>query len=112
MHRFLSNALALLLVLAFSPALWASEALWIDVRSVDEYNAGHVSQAVNIPHTEIIGRIGEVTEDEDALVYVYCRSGRRSGLAKDWLEQAGYTNVVNLGGYSDAQAKASELATQ
>ena len=106
MFRFLSSALTLLIVLVFSSSLWAAEALWIDVRSADEYNIEHVSAAVNIPYTEINGRIGEVTGDRDALIYVYCRSGRRSGIAKDSLEQAGYTNVVNLGGLEDAKIKA------
>lgn len=89
-------------------ALWASDPFWIDVRSADEYQSGHVAEAVNIPYTEIGGRIGEVTEDKDAVIYVYCRSGRRSGIARETLMKVGYTNVINLGGLEDAQAKASE----
>ena len=112
MFRFLVNVPVVLLLLALSAGIQAEEALWIDVRSAEEYNTEHVSQAVNIPYTEIAGRIGEVTEDKEALIYVYCRSGRRSGIAKDTLEAEGFTHVTNLGGLQDAQAKALEMAVQ
>jgi phage shock protein E len=103
--------LCALLWLVVSCSLWAGEAFWIDVRSAEEYATEHVSPAVNIPHTEIAARIAEVTTDKDALIYLYCRSGRRSGLAKDALEQAGYTSVINLGGLKDAQYTAARLET-
>jgi phage shock protein E len=109
MRRNPLGKLCVLLSLLVSCSLWAGEALWIDVRSAEEYATGHVSPAVNIPHTEIAARIAEVTTEKDDLIYLYCRSGRRSGLAKDALEQAGYTNVVNLGGLQDAQQAASRL---
>jgi phage shock protein E len=111
MFRNAMPKLVLLLSLFLSCSLWAQDPLWIDVRSADEYAAGHVSPAVNIPHTEIAARIGEVTTDKDALIYLYCRSGRRSGFALDALEQAGYTNVVNVGGLEDAQYTAARLET-
>jgi len=82
------------------------EILWIDVRSAQEYAAEHVDEAVNIPHTEIVERIGEVTDDKDASLYLYCRSGRRSGIAAAALEEAGFTNVSNIGGLQDAREKA------
>ncbi len=112
MSRFASKVFMVLFLLVFSPVSWGGDAIWIDVRSADEYNTEHVSPAVNIPHTEIGGRIDEVTTDKDALIYVYCRSGRRSGIAQTTLSEAGYTNVVNLGGLQDAQAMAAESATQ
>lgn len=100
-----------LLSLFLSCSVWAQDPLWIDVRSTEEYASEHVSPAVNIPHTEIAARIGEVTTDKDALIYLYCRSGRRSGLALDTLEAAGYTNVVNVGGLKDAQYTVARLET-
>lgn len=112
MFRLLVNVPVVLLLLVLSAGIQAEEALWIDVRSAEEYHTARVSGAVNIPYTEIAGRIGEVTEDKDALIYVYCRSGRRSGIAKDTLESAGFTNVTNLGGLQDAQAKALEITAQ
>jgi phage shock protein E len=101
----------LLLFLLLPCSVWAEEAFWIDVRSAEEYAAGHVSPALNIPHTEIAARIAEVTTDKDAQIYLYCRSGRRSGFAQDALEQAGYTTVVNLGSLEDAQQMAARLET-
>ena len=97
------------LLLAFPLFGWADEAYWIDVRTAEEYAAGHVSQAVNIPYEEITRRIGEVTTDKDALIYVYCRSGRRSGIAREALDEAGFGNVVNAGGLEEALKKAAQL---
>jgi len=112
MIRTVSRVAVFLLLMSLSAVLWASEAFWIDVRSAEEYASGHVDAAVNIPYTEIAERIGEVTEDKDALIYVYCRSGRRSGIALETLQEAGYANVVNLGGLEDAQAAAANTAAR
>jgi len=97
------------LLLVIAGSAWAAEAYWIDVRSAEEYAADHLSGALNIPHTEIAERIGEVTTDKDAPIYLYCRSGRRSGLAQAALQQAGYTQVTNLGALQDARATAARL---
>ena len=108
MPRFALRS-ALLALLLVAPVLaWAGDAYWIDVRTAEEYTAGHVSQAVNIPYEEIGDRISEVTHDKDALIYVYCRSGRRSGIAKDTLDSAGFTHVVNAGGLEEALKQAEE----
>lgn len=112
MSQLISSVLIPLIVLVFTSTLLADDALWIDVRSAEEYNSEHVTAAVNIPYTEIGDRIDEVTADKEALIYVYCRSGRRSGIARNTLEEAGYTNVVNLGGLEDALTRASELPVQ
>jgi phage shock protein E len=88
--------------------LWAGDVYWIDVRTAEEFSAGHVDGAVNIPYEEIVDRIGEVTSDKDSSVYLYCRSGRRSGIAMNALREAGYRNTVNIGGLEEAGRKASE----
>jgi len=108
MSRCALNALVLSLLLLAPLLLWADDAHWIDVRTAEEYAAGHVRQAVNIPYEEISGRVAEVTTDKDALIYVYCRSGRRSGIAKATLDKAGYTHVINVGGFDAALKKAAE----
>ena len=59
MLKTLSRALFLMLLGAQSLAAWADQPHWIDVRSVGEYESGHVEGAVNIPHTEIAERIAE-----------------------------------------------------
>jgi len=108
-RRTWSPAPLLVVLLLFASGAWAAESYWIDVRSSDEYAADHLSGAINIPHTEIAERIGEVTNDKDAPIYLYCRSGRRSGLAQAALQEAGYTRVTNLGGLQDARVTAARL---
>lgn len=107
-RRLIFALLTTILVVAQPLSLLAGEALWIDVRTADEFSAGHVTQAVNIPYDVIAEGIGSVSEDKDALIYVYCRSGRRSGIAKETLEGLGYTEVVNVGGLNDALKKAGQ----
>jgi len=108
MNRMFSRFSILLITLILSSGLWASDSFWIDVRSPEEYQAAHVTEAVNIPYTEIGTRIEEVTDDKDARIYLYCKSGRRAGIARETLMEAGYTNVTNLGSLENAQVEASE----
>jgi phage shock protein E len=89
------------LSLLIGPQLFSEEALWIDVRSAAEYQAGHLSQAVNIPHIEIAERITEVAADKKTAIKLYCGSGRRAGIAQWELESMGYFNTSNEGGYKD-----------
>ena len=72
----------------------------IDVRTKKEFDQGHLKNAVNIPHTEIKEKIKSHVVDKNRKIIVYCRSGRRSGIAKDILDQMGYRNVINGGGYN------------
>lgn len=106
--RLSSSFLALLFACAIPLTSSAGEPLWIDVRSAQEYSDGHVEQAANIPHDEIATGITALTTDKDATIYVYCRSGRRSGIARDTLEEMGYTQVVNIGGLEDALEKSGQ----
>ena len=70
----------------------------IDVRKPDEYSAGHVPGATNIPHTEIAGRLNELDGDKHKELVVYCESGRRAAIAQGILEKAGFTKVRHLEG--------------
>lgn len=78
---------------------------WIDTRTQEEFDAGHIDGAVLIPFDVIAARITEVTADKNADIRVYCRSGRRSGVAKDTLTSMGYSNVINEGGYEEIIAR-------
>jgi phage shock protein E len=78
--------------------------IWIDVRSVEEYDAGHIEGHPNIPHQQISQSIAALTTDKSAPIRLYCRSGRRSGLAQETLQAMGYTDVVNMGGYDTVAA--------
>jgi phage shock protein E len=74
---------------------------WIDVRTQEEFNAGHIKGSVLIPYEVIADHIAEVTQDKDAKIHVYCRSGRRSEIAMNTLKGLGFKNVINEGGYED-----------
>lgn len=73
----------------------------LDVRTEDEYQEFHIKGAVNIPDFEIRVKAKDVLPDKDQLIFVYCRSGRRSRLAAVDLINLGYTNIVEFGGIID-----------
>ena len=94
-------SLLLFKMVAFSAADQASEDIWIDVRSPQEFRQGHLDQAVNIPFMQIMQRITEVTNDKQANIRLYCTVGSRAQIAKQVLDSLGYENVVNEGGLKD-----------
>lgn len=112
MIRQIAKLLAVAAMCLPAAALWAGEVHWIDVRTAGEFGAGHVAGAVNIPYEEIVERIGDVTPDKDAQIHLYCRSGRRSGIALEALQEAGYRNAVNIGGLQEAGQKAREMSSR
>jgi rhodanese-related sulfurtransferase len=71
----------------------------VDVRTEEEYNSGAIPSAINIPFDVIAGNLP--TEDRSARIIVYCRSGNRSGIATDTLEDLGFTNVLDFGGVNN-----------
>jgi phage shock protein E len=75
-------------------------ALILDVRSPGEFSGGHYPKAINIPVDSLGGRMGELGA-KDREIVVYCLSGGRSSRAKQMLEAAGYTKVINGGGIGD-----------
>ncbi|MFQ5636117.1 MAG: rhodanese-like domain-containing protein [Gammaproteobacteria bacterium] len=70
-----------------------------DVRTATEYADGHVPGAVLLPHTEVAERADEFSVFRDLEVVVYCRSGKRAGMAEADLVAAGFTRVRNLEGH-------------
>jgi len=85
--------------------LIASGATIVDVRRPDEFAGGHVANATNVPVDDVSRRMPEIDDlvggDKTKPVVVYCARGGRAQKAKQMLEAAGYTHVVNGGGYSD-----------
>ena len=73
----------------------------LDVRTPEEFAAGHIPGALNIPN-ETIGtdEIPQLPEKEQR-IYVYCRSGNRSKQAAEKLVALGYTDIVEIGGILD-----------
>jgi phage shock protein E len=83
--------------------LIASGALALDVRSQSEFDAGHLATAKHLPLDQVAGRVDDVEAwagGKDKPIVVYCAMGGRAGRARGALLAAGFTNVVNGGGYS------------
>ncbi len=78
-----------------------SEYIIIDARTTEEFAEGHIVDAILIPEYEIADRAEKELPDKNALILVYCRSGRRSKIASEELVKLGYTNVKEFGGIID-----------
>lgn len=74
----------------------STDAYLLDVRELDEWNAGHAPGAAHLPMMEIPSRMDEVPQDRE--VVVVCRIGGRSGHVVAYLRQQGWDNVTNLDG--------------
>lgn len=77
------------------------EYIIIDARTGSEFAEGHIEGAILIPEYEIAERAEKELPNKDALILVYCRSGRRSKIASEELVKLGYTNVKEFGGIID-----------
>lgn len=74
-----------------------SGAILLDVRTEEEFNEGHIPDSINLS-VQYISKIESIVEEKETPLFVYCRSGRRSGNATVFLKRMGYTNVNNIGG--------------
>lgn len=72
----------------------------VDVRTPEEFAAGHIEGAVNIPVQVLDQYISELPSDQP--IVVYCRSGNRSATAVDMITRAGYSNVYDIQGGTNA----------
>lgn len=79
------------------------QAILIDVRTADEYAAGHAAQAILLPYDVIEQKIAQIAPNKNQKIYVYCRSGRRSAIASATLKHIGYSNLIDLGGLSNLE---------
>ena len=73
----------------------------LDVRTDEEFKEKRIEGAILIPDYEIKSRASTELPDKNALILIYCRSGRRSALAANELIEQGYTNVYDFGGIID-----------
>ena len=90
--------LACFLFLAFP--LIAQDVLVIDVRTTQEWQSGHLEEAQHIEWQDILSISESVSKDKE--IYLYCRSGNRSGKATKILIDAGYINAINAGSIQEA----------
>jgi len=71
----------------------------LDVRSPEEYAAGHIPGAINIPHSELATRLAEIPGAKSTEIVVHCQAGGRAATAEKILVQEGYTDVRDLQGH-------------
>lgn len=101
---------------AMSPADFVAErdpnAPVIDVRTPQEFASGHLADAVNV---DVMARdfpqqIAALDLPDDGPVYLYCRSGNRSGQAAQMLRRMGHDGAVNVGGFMALARAGAEVA--
>lgn len=78
----------------------SSDFILVDVRTWEEYEDGHIPNAICIPNESIKEEVVEL-KDKNQKIYVYCRSGNRSKQTAQKLIDLGYTNVIEIGGIID-----------
>lgn len=77
------------------------EVIILDVRTQEEFDGGHIKDAVLLDSGDISTKAESVLPDKDATILVYCRSGNRSATASKKLIELGYTKVMDFGGIID-----------
>lgn len=72
----------------------AKKAVLVDVREIDEWEAGHLTGAIHLAMSELAddAKLKELTKklDKDKIIYTYCKSGGRSAIAGGWLKKQGF----------------------
>ena len=80
------------------------QTVYLDVRSDDEWSVDHIKGAIHFDLTRLqTGQFPDIPKDSN--LQVYCKSGVRAGMAKKMLDNAGFTNVTNAGGFDNLQAQ-------
>ena len=96
----MSNRNLVLMIMLFSISISANNSLLIDVRTINEFESGHIEDSLNIEWQNISSITNKITTDQK--IYLYCRSGRRSQKATEILLELGYKDVTNIGGIKEA----------
>ena len=73
----------------------------LDVRTIEEYNEGHIPGAICVPNETIQDAAPKELPDKGRVILVYCRSGNRSKQAAAKLAKLGYTKLYEFGGIID-----------
>lgn len=74
-------------------------ALLVDVRTPQEFSAGHLDNAINFPLNTVPTAFNNIEKSRH--IVIYCRSGNRSGQATRYLQQQGFTHIHNGGGLQE-----------
>lgn len=98
----MKTLLASCLLALLSLAAQAKDVI-VDVRTPQEFAAGHIDGAINIEHGSIAQGLAKAGVGKDDKVMLYCQSGRRSGMALDTLKGLGFSKAENVGGIEQAR---------
>jgi phage shock protein E len=94
---------ALLGALTLASFTAAAEDVWIDVRSYPEHALDNIEGDIRIVHSDVMEEVGTRFPDKNTHIKLYCRSGGRAAKAMEALQQAGYSNVENIGSIDQAR---------
>lgn len=95
---------ALLLSLIFvSSVTWAAKPVWLDVRSAEEHATDHIKGDKQVDYKHVVKSVEKAYPDKSTPLRLYCRSGRRAGIAMTLLKEAGYKDVKNMGSINEAR---------
>jgi rhodanese-related sulfurtransferase len=83
------------------------QGVFLDIRGENDFSAGHIPEAINIPLKQLPQRVAELKKHKNRPVIAYCRSGTTAGAAGSVLKKNGFENVYNLGGGITAWQKAN-----
>ncbi|MEM5565467.1 rhodanese-like domain-containing protein [Psychroserpens sp. AS72] len=97
-NTFQSNAIKVLSLTEFKEQTENKNVQLIDVRTSDEFNSGHIKDAINIDFYSGNFNVEFNKLDKEQPVYVYCRSGSRSRQTSNKLEAMGFTEIYDLKG--------------
>ena len=89
-----------------------SNPILVDVRTDAEWNDGYIETAIHIPLDSILKKIESAVTNKEQTIYLYCRSGNRSGKAEKVLQSIGYINAKNIGGINQASSTLKLKITQ
>ncbi|WP_076417213.1 rhodanese-like domain-containing protein [Colwellia sp. UCD-KL20] len=70
----------------------------LDVRTPQEFNAGHIKNAINVSHNTVKDNLSVLSKYKDKMVVVHCRSGKRALVAEHVLKENGFSNLRHLDG--------------
>ncbi|WP_162427301.1 rhodanese-like domain-containing protein [Pontibacter pudoricolor] len=80
------------------------EGVLVDVRTTQEFEAGHLTGASNADLLNGTFAKSIKDWDKEKTYYLYCKSGNRSGKAAQLMQEAGFKNIYNIGGYQDLKS--------
>jgi rhodanese-related sulfurtransferase len=77
----------------------------LDVRTADEFAAGHIPGAINVPLDKLAERLAGLKLAPTQEIVVHCQHGGRAAKAESILRESGYTNLLDLSGHMEAWSK-------